>query len=54
MPAINDRDDVLALSLVVLMWVFVIFLLVGTLAFIFGNDDENDGLNTGIRVPKGQ
>jgi len=46
MPAINDRSDMLAMCLTVLMWAFTIFLIVGTLAFIFGNDDENENGKT--------
>lgn len=36
----------LAMCMTVLMWAFTIFLIVGTLAFIFGNDDENENYMT--------
>jgi hypothetical protein len=45
MPAINDWSDVLALWLTILIVLFAIFLIVGTLAFIFGDDDENEKTN---------
>ena len=46
MPAINDRNDVLALWMTVLIWAFTIFLIIGIIAFIFGNDNENESSKT--------
>lgn len=42
MPAINDWSDVTALWMTVLMWLLAILLIVATLSFIFGNDNENE------------
>lgn len=45
MPAINDWDDVMALWITVLMWLFSILLIIETLSILFGNDNENEKEN---------